>query len=192
MLSVKQDSIKYHFLSLWYDSTWDWTQISWPIGEHSNHYTKARYIIYNIIIYRLNIYPSGWVFSNGPEDRGSVPLRVLPKTQKWYLVPTCLTLSIITYRSRENWSNPVNGVAPSPTPWCREGRNFLIEKGAFRSPSSKVVNFTFLIYNIIISIIIINKNNKNNNMQSTDQWVNQSIKRKYHRNMKNLINEIDR
>ena len=23
MLSVKQDGIKYHFLSLWYDSTWD-------------------------------------------------------------------------------------------------------------------------------------------------------------------------
>ena len=24
MLSVKQGGIKYHFLSLWYDSTWDW------------------------------------------------------------------------------------------------------------------------------------------------------------------------
>ena len=29
MLSVKQDSIKYYFLSLWYDSTWDWTQVFW-------------------------------------------------------------------------------------------------------------------------------------------------------------------
>ena len=28
MLSVKQGGIKYHFLSLWYDSTWDWTQVS--------------------------------------------------------------------------------------------------------------------------------------------------------------------
>ena len=27
MLSVKQGGIKYHFLSLWYDSTWDWTQV---------------------------------------------------------------------------------------------------------------------------------------------------------------------
>ena len=27
MLSVKQGSIKYHFLSLSYDSTWDWTQV---------------------------------------------------------------------------------------------------------------------------------------------------------------------
>ena len=36
MLSVKQGGIKYHFLSLWYDSTWDWTQVSRAIGEHSN------------------------------------------------------------------------------------------------------------------------------------------------------------
>ena len=32
MLSAKQGSIKYHFLSLWYDSTWDWTQVSRAIG----------------------------------------------------------------------------------------------------------------------------------------------------------------
>ena len=25
MLSIKQSGIKYHCLSLWYDSTWDWT-----------------------------------------------------------------------------------------------------------------------------------------------------------------------
>ena len=36
MLSVKQGGIKYHFLSLWYDSTRDLTQVSRPIGEHSN------------------------------------------------------------------------------------------------------------------------------------------------------------
>ena len=28
MLTVKQGEIKYHFLSLWYDSTWDWNQVS--------------------------------------------------------------------------------------------------------------------------------------------------------------------
>ena len=38
MLSVKQRGLKYHFLNLWYDSTWDWTQVSRAIGEHSNHY----------------------------------------------------------------------------------------------------------------------------------------------------------
>ena len=29
MLSVKPEGIKYHFLSLWYDSTWDWSPGHW-------------------------------------------------------------------------------------------------------------------------------------------------------------------
>ena len=37
MQSVKQDRIKYHFLGLWYDSTWDWTPASQTIGEHSTY-----------------------------------------------------------------------------------------------------------------------------------------------------------
>ena len=37
MPSVKQGGIKYRFLSLWYDSTWDWTPLSLTIGEHSTH-----------------------------------------------------------------------------------------------------------------------------------------------------------
>ena len=41
MLSVKQGSIKYHFLSLWYDSTWDWTLVSRAIGELSNHLVNS-------------------------------------------------------------------------------------------------------------------------------------------------------
>ena len=49
--------------------------------------------------------------------------RVLPTT----LIPPCLTLSIIRYGSRVKWSNPGNGVAPSPTPWCSSYR-----KGSLR------------------------------------------------------------
>ena len=41
MLSVKQGSIKCHFLCLWYESTWDWILISRTIGEHSTHKAKA-------------------------------------------------------------------------------------------------------------------------------------------------------
>ena len=37
MLHVKQGGIKYHFLSLWYDSTCAWTLVSRTIGEHSTH-----------------------------------------------------------------------------------------------------------------------------------------------------------
>ena len=45
MLSVKQEGIKYHFLSLWYDLTWEWTQVSWAFGEHSNHYANVLFIL---------------------------------------------------------------------------------------------------------------------------------------------------
>ena len=41
MLNVKQGGIKYHFLNLWYDSTWDWTVVSWDISDHSNHYVNG-------------------------------------------------------------------------------------------------------------------------------------------------------
>ena len=35
------------------------------------------------------------VFTNGPGDRSSIPGRIIAKTQKWYLMPPCLTFSII-------------------------------------------------------------------------------------------------
>ena len=41
---------------------------------------------------------------------------------KWYLIPPCLTLSIIRYASRVKWSNPGKGVAFSPTPRCSSYR----------------------------------------------------------------------
>ena len=44
-----------------------------------------------------------------------------------YLSNKSLTLSIIRYGSRVKWSNPGNGVAPSPTPWCSSYR-----KGSLR------------------------------------------------------------
>ena len=62
------------------------------------------------------------VFANGPGDLGSIPGRVISKTQKCYLMPPCLTLSIIRYGSRVKWNNAGKGVAPSPTPWCRSYR----------------------------------------------------------------------
>ena len=58
------------------------------------------------------------VSANGLVDRGSILGRVISKTQKWYLMPPCLTLSIIRYGSRVKWSNPRKGIAPSPTPRC--------------------------------------------------------------------------
>ena len=61
------------------------------------------------------------------------------RLKKWYLMPPCLTLSIIRYGSRVKWSNPGKWVAPSPTPWCSSYR-----KGTFGLPSTMVTNFTLL------------------------------------------------
>ena len=47
-LSVKQASIKYHFLSLWYDSTWDWTSVSQTIGEHSTQSANVNLPLSNV------------------------------------------------------------------------------------------------------------------------------------------------
>ena len=59
------------------------------------------------------------VFANGSSDRGSIPGRVIPKTQKWYLMPPWLTLiNIKRYVSRVKWSNTEKGIAPFPTPRC--------------------------------------------------------------------------
>ncbi len=66
------------------------------------------------------------------------------KLTKWYLMPPCLTLSIIKYGSRVKWSNPGKGVAPP----LHIGV-VAIEKGAFGSPSTNVANFTLLLHYII-------------------------------------------
>ena len=41
MLRVKQSGIKFHFLCVWYDSTWDWNLVSKTTGEHSNHFANS-------------------------------------------------------------------------------------------------------------------------------------------------------
>ena len=74
------------------------------------------------------------VFANGRGDLCSIPGRVIPKIQKWYLMPPCLTLSITRYGSRVKWSNS----APSLHIGVEA-----IEKGAFGSPSTTVANFTY-------------------------------------------------
>ena len=63
------------------------------------------------------------VLTNGLGDLGSISVWVIPKTQKWYLMPPCLTLSIIRYGSRLKLVNPRKGVAPSSTPWCSSYQN---------------------------------------------------------------------
>ena len=70
------------------------------------------------------------------------------RLKKWYLMPPCLTLSIIRYGSRVKWSNPGKGVAPSPTPWCSK----LSKRELFGSPSTMVANFTY--YGCLIAFLL--------------------------------------
>ena len=65
------------------------------------YYMKYIYIIYvyNVYIYIYICVYIGLMsrlFINGPADRGSIPGRPYTKdSKKWYLMPPCLTLSII-------------------------------------------------------------------------------------------------
>ena len=85
--------------------------------------------------------PAVRVFANGPVDLGSIPGRVIPKTLKMVLDTTLLNTQHYKVLFKVKWSNPGNGVAPSPTLGV-----VAIEKGAFGSPSTMSLTLTFYIY----------------------------------------------
>ena len=78
------------------------------------------------------------VFANGPGDQGSIPGRVIPKTQKTVLDAALLNIQHYKVRSKgkveqsREWSNVLSYTCV-----------VAIEKGAFGSPMTKVANFTF-------------------------------------------------
>ena len=59
-----------------------------------------------------------WVFANGQGDWGSIPARVLPKTQKMVRDSSLLNPQHCKVQMNDKWSNPWKGEAPSPTPRC--------------------------------------------------------------------------
>ena len=80
-------------------------------------------------------------FTNGPEDRGSIPGRVIPKTQKMVLDAALLKIQHYKVKikskvkqSRE-WSSTLSYTDV-----------VAIEKGAFVSSLTKVANFNFFTY----------------------------------------------
>ena len=87
-------------------------------------------------------------FANGPGDLVSIPkvleigvqslVESYQSLEKWYLMPPCLTLSIIRYGSRVKWS--ILGKEQRPPIHLRV---VAIEKGAFGSCSTTVANFTY-------------------------------------------------
>ena len=67
------------------------------------------------------------VFANGPGDLGSIPGRVIPKTQKMVLDASLLNTQHYKVRIKGKVEQSWEGVAPSPTPWCSSYR-----KGSLR------------------------------------------------------------
>ena len=62
------------------------------------------------------------VFANGPGDLGSIPGRVIPKTQKMVLDTYLLNTQHYKVRIKGKVEQSWEGVAPSPTPWCSSYR----------------------------------------------------------------------
>ena len=67
------------------------------------------------------------MFANGPGDLGSIPGRVIPKTQKMVLDASLLNTQHYKVRIKGKVEQSREGVAPSPTPWCSSYR-----KGSLR------------------------------------------------------------
>ena len=78
------------------------------------------------------------VFTNGPRDLGSIPGRVIPKTQKMVLDAALLNPQHYKFKIKGKVEYSGNVVAPYPTFGV-----VAIEKGAFGSLLAKVANFTY-------------------------------------------------
>ena len=89
-------------------------------------YVCACYVNY-VNIYTPDIGLAVRVFANGPGDLGSIPGRVIPKTQKMVLDASLLNTQHYKVRIKGKVEQSREGVAPSPTPWCSSYR-----KGSLR------------------------------------------------------------
>ena len=81
------------------------------------------------------------VFANGPGDLGSIPGRVIPKTQKMVFDASLLNTQHYKVRIKGKVEQSREGVAPSPTPWCSS-----YQKGSLRVTLDYGRQLYFLLY----------------------------------------------
>ena len=62
------------------------------------------------------------VFANGRGDLGSIPGRVIPKTQKMVFDASLLNTQQYKVHIKGKVEQPGKVVVPSPTPWCSSYR----------------------------------------------------------------------
>ena len=74
------------------------------------------------------------LFTNGLGDQGSIPCRVIPKTQKMVLDTSMLNTLHYKVCIKGKWSNPEKVVVPYPTPQC----------SSYWKGSLQVTKFTYI------------------------------------------------
>ena len=99
-----------------------------------------KYIDYKVL---LDIGLGVRVFANGPGDLGSIPGRVIPKTQKMVLDASLLSTQHYKVRIKGKVEQSRKGVAPSPTHWCSS-----YQKGSLRVTLDYGRQFTSVIVNL--------------------------------------------
>ena len=80
---------------------------------------KVNKVSVTILLKNTSTIPSFPIFKRiGPGDLGSIPGRVIPKTQKMVLDASLLNTQHYKVRIKGKVEQSREGVAPSPTPWC--------------------------------------------------------------------------
>ena len=124
MLSVKQVGTKYHFLSFWYDSTWDGTQVSrdtltimpmsgnnvtdlkkFHIGQNLQNWIIKKIILRQHFVEKKNIDEQRRMWGRWIENpwftlRNQLGSHLLPLSscRGWVWVSSCLYFTGITFR----------------------------------------------------------------------------------------------
>ena len=91
------------------------------------HIKSCSLLIASLLFFIPDIGLGVRVFANGPGDLGSIPGRVIPKTQKMVLDASLLNTQHYKVRIKGKVEQSREGVAPFPTHWCSSYR-----KGSLR------------------------------------------------------------
>ena len=102
MLKANIELCKSKICKIWKTFCFSWVELD-PVLTIWHNDTKMK-----------NIYSSPMVQQTGVQSQ----VKSYQRLKKWYLIPPCLTLSIIRYMLRVKWSNPGKGEAPSTTSRC--------------------------------------------------------------------------
>ena len=99
----------------------------WHKAECMERPMRLELTLTGLLIRLLGIGLGVRVFANGPGDLGSIPGRVIPKTQKMVLDASLLSTQHYKVRIKGKVEQSRKGVAPSPTHRCSSYR-----KGSLR------------------------------------------------------------